>query len=56
LQALAVLSPDTERFELVDGLIKLHGRVWIGENSAIQRRIIHVENFSAEFVSMLSMS
>jgi hypothetical protein len=47
LQALAVLSPDTEGFELVEGLIKLRGRIWIGENSAIQTRIIHALHSSA---------
>jgi hypothetical protein len=41
LQALAVHSPNEDGFSLTDGLIKLQGRVWVGQNSAIQTKIIH---------------
>jgi hypothetical protein len=47
LQALAVSSPDSDGFSLNDGLIKLNGRVWVGQNSAVQTKIIHALHASA---------
>lgn len=40
LQKLAVVSPDTEGFSLDKGLIRHHGHIWIGHNSALQTKLI----------------
>lgn len=47
LQELAVISPNDQGYELVGGLIKHKGRVWIGENSALQTKIIAAFHCSA---------
>jgi hypothetical protein len=40
LTALAVVSPDEHGYSLHDGIIRFHGRVWIGSNSALQTKLI----------------
>ena len=40
LAELAIASPDTQGYELQQGLIRLHGRVWLGANSALQTKLI----------------
>jgi hypothetical protein len=47
LHALAVHSPDSQGFELHQGLIKVHGKVWVGANSALQTKLINVFHNSA---------
>jgi hypothetical protein len=32
LTELAITSPDEQGFALVQGVIRLHGRVWVGSN------------------------
>lgn len=40
LQALAVHSPDDQGHELDRGMIKYKGRLWIGNNAALQTKLI----------------
>lgn len=40
LQALAVRSPDDQGHELDRGMIKFKGRLWIGDNAALQTKLI----------------
>lgn len=40
LTELAVQSPNTQGFSLHDGLIRHHGRVWIGANIGLQTKLI----------------
>ncbi|WVZ93179.1 hypothetical protein U9M48_039181 [Paspalum notatum var. saurae] len=40
LAQLAIHSPDSQGFELVSGLIKHNGLIWVGNNSALQTKII----------------
>jgi hypothetical protein len=40
LQQLAISSPDAKGFSLHNGLIKLNEKVWIGNNSAMQTKLI----------------
>ncbi|WVZ93178.1 hypothetical protein U9M48_039180 [Paspalum notatum var. saurae] len=40
LARLAIHSPDSQGFELVGGLIKHNGLIWVGNNSALQTKII----------------
>ncbi|WVZ53938.1 hypothetical protein U9M48_004823 [Paspalum notatum var. saurae] len=40
LAKLAVSSPDSQGFELVDGIIKHQGLIWVGTNSALRTKII----------------
>jgi hypothetical protein len=47
LQALAVHSPDSQGFELHQGLIKVHGKIWVGANSALQTKLINAFHNSA---------
>jgi hypothetical protein len=47
LQALAVHSPDSQGFELHQGLTKVHGKVWVGANSALQTKLINAFHNSA---------
>lgn len=47
LQELAITSPNEHGFELVGGLIKHNGRIWIGANSALQTKIISTFHCSA---------
>lgn len=47
LQALAIVSPDEQGYEICNGLIRLHGRVWLGNNSALQTKLISAFHASA---------
>ncbi|WVZ64545.1 hypothetical protein U9M48_014045 [Paspalum notatum var. saurae] len=40
LAQLAIHNPDSQGFELVNGLIKYNGLIWVGNNSALQTKII----------------
>src|SRR6185312_3349457 len=40
LAKLSLSSPDEQGFSLEAGLIKLHNKIWVGQNSAIQTKII----------------
>lgn len=40
LAQLAIHSPDERGFSLGQGLIRLHGKVWVAQNSALQTKII----------------
>jgi hypothetical protein len=47
LTELAIASPDANGYELKEGIIRLHGRVWIGSNSALQTKLITAFHSSA---------
>jgi hypothetical protein len=47
LQAPAVHSPDSQGFELHKGLIEVHGKIWVGANSALQTKLINAFHNSA---------
>ena len=47
LQKLAISSPDENGYSLEKGLIKHQGQVWIGNNSALQTKLIAVCHSSA---------
>jgi len=47
LQKLAISSPDENGYSLEKGLIKHQGQVWIGNNSALQTKLIVVCHSSA---------
>jgi hypothetical protein len=47
LKALAIASPDDQGFELQQGLIKVHGKIWVGANSALQTKLINAFHNSA---------
>jgi hypothetical protein len=47
LTELAISSPDVHGYALVQGVIRLHGRVWIGSNSALQTKLISAFHASA---------
>lgn len=47
LAKLAVQSPDEEGFELHSGLIRFKGRLWIGNNTALQTKLISAMHASA---------
>lgn len=47
LQQLALHSPDDDGFELHRGLIRRHGRLWIGANTALRTRLISALHDSA---------
>lgn len=40
LTQLAVHSPNEQGFALDNGLIRFHGKIWVGQNSAIQTKIV----------------
>jgi len=40
LARLTLVSPDAHGFALENGIIRYHGKIWVGHNSAIQTRII----------------
>lgn len=40
LTRLALHSPDAQGFSLQDGVIRLHNRLWIGNNSALHTKLI----------------
>ncbi|WVZ52625.1 LOW QUALITY PROTEIN: hypothetical protein U9M48_003668 [Paspalum notatum var. saurae] len=47
LAQLAIHSPDANGYTLDNGLIRLHGKIWIGENSALQTKFISALHSSA---------
>lgn len=47
LQRLAVSSPDTVGFSLDKGLIRHNNTIWIGQNSALQTKLIAAFHSSA---------
>jgi hypothetical protein len=47
LQRLAIHSPDPQGFALEQGLIKVHGKIWVGANSALHTKLIHAFHNSA---------
>jgi hypothetical protein len=47
LTQLAIASPDDKGHELHEGLIKYKGRLWIGNNSALQTKLISAMHSSA---------
>lgn len=47
LTELALASPDEHGYAFQEGLIRFHGRVWIGANSALQTKIISAFHTSA---------
>jgi hypothetical protein len=47
LQQLAPASPNEQGFSLEKGLIWLKGKIWIGNNSALQTRLISFSHSSA---------
>jgi len=40
LAQLALASPDSQGYSLVDGVIRHQGHIWIGDNSAIRTKVI----------------
>lgn len=47
LQRLALCSPDEQGYELRQGIIRLHSKIWIGANTAIQTKLINAFHASA---------
>jgi hypothetical protein len=47
LTEVALNSPDEHGYELQDGIIRFHGRVWIGANSALKTKLIKSFHSSA---------
>jgi hypothetical protein len=47
LQRLAIHSPDPQGFALEQGLIKVHGKIWVGANSALHTKLINAFHNSA---------
>lgn len=47
LAQLAILSPDSKGHSLEEGLIRYKGRLWIGNNSALQTKLISAMHSSA---------
>ncbi|KAK1678256.1 hypothetical protein QYE76_039104 [Lolium multiflorum] len=47
LAELALHSPDENGYELTQGIIRFHGRIWLGANSAIQTKLITALHSSA---------
>jgi hypothetical protein len=47
LARLTVLSPDEEGYSLHQGVIRLHNRIWIGSNIALQTKLISALHQSA---------
>ena len=47
LQRLSIVSPDQQGYSLHQGLIWHHGKIWIGQNSALQTKIIAACHSSA---------
>jgi hypothetical protein len=40
IQELAVVSPNGKGYSLHDGIIKFKGKLWVGNNSALQTKLI----------------
>lgn len=47
LASLAIHSPDSDGFSLHQNIIRHNGKVWIGENAALQTRLINAMHSSA---------
>lgn len=47
LRQLSIVSPDTAGYSLDNGLIRCKGRLWIGQNSALQTKLIAAFHSSA---------
>jgi predicted metal-dependent hydrolase len=47
LQELAIHSPNDQGYQLVDGLIRYKGKIWVGFNTTIQTKIIQAMHCSA---------
>jgi hypothetical protein len=47
LLQLAILSPNQDGFSLDNGIIKKHGKIWVGSNSALQTKVINAFHASA---------
>jgi hypothetical protein len=47
LQELTVTCKNTEGYELHQGLIKFHGKLWIGANVGLQTKLIQAFHSSA---------
>jgi hypothetical protein len=47
LAQFALVSPDENGYELTQGMIRFHGQIWLGTNSAIQTKIIAALHSSA---------
>lgn len=47
LARLAVSSPDQQGFSLHQGIIRLNNRIWVGNNSALQTKLITALHSSA---------
>jgi hypothetical protein len=47
LVELVVLSPNDKGYSLHDGLIRFKGKIWVGDNSALQAKIIQKFHSSA---------
>lgn len=47
LQRLAISSPDEHGYELRQGVIRLHDKLWIGANTALQTKLISAFHASA---------
>lgn len=47
LQRLALCSPDDQGYELQHGVIRHHGKLWIGANTALQTKLISAFHASA---------
>jgi hypothetical protein len=40
IQELVVVSPNGKGYSLHDGIIKFKGKLWVGNNSALQTKLI----------------
>jgi hypothetical protein len=47
LLQLAILSPNQDGFSLDNDIIKKHGKIWVGSNSALQTKLINAFHASA---------
>jgi hypothetical protein len=47
LTELAVTSPDEQGYALHQGIIRLHGRVWVGSNSTLKTKLLTAFHSSA---------
>jgi hypothetical protein len=47
LQDLAITNPSAQGYTLSDGIIRHQGRIWIGDNTALQTKLISSFHSSA---------
>jgi hypothetical protein len=47
LAQLALASPDEQGYALIEGIIRHHGRIWVGANSALRTKLITAFHTSA---------